>query len=928
MDFDATLMFIRTEVEKQLQGRVSVQDGYLEEFVSEHSGISSMLSEEIRNKLVRHLQTIFWTSQEDGHSLVSDLKPWYKERIQSDEFESYYWRRLEKYWYDHSILPKDSIRSTNRVTDEIMDFIGDPQDLESWKRSGLVMGHVQSGKTTNYSALITKAADAGYSIIIVLAGLTNSLRKQTQKRLDETFVGKSSLGDEFNIEVYSVSRVFVGMEGESKVPKHPYCGTTQKKDFSIEMTRGVGASEGNFADPILFVTKKHEAVLLRLAEWLSGLQQGGPLEGAMLLIDDEADNASVNTSKENNKVTRINQRVREVLKCSRRSSYVGYTATPFANIFIHPDSNDEMLKEDLFPRHFIKSLDPPDNYIGARELFSEGGRLVDICVHDIPDDFKDILPLKHKSDLRVEELPQSLIAAIFEYFLFRAVRILDNETSSHSSMMINVSRFNNVQRQINDLVEDLNKSVLDASNVWGKSSSWNRSEILQKLKNVWDAQYEPYSKYSWDEVRQTLSSAVSPIEVRLVNMQGSGLDYSERKDTPLHVIAIGGLALARGLTIEGLAVSYVLRNVGAADTLLQMGRWFGYRPGYEEFCRIHLTSEMREHFQHISTSVEELRDDLVRMEKMKRTPDEFGLKVRESPTGIAITAANKMRSAKPVYLAIDYSLRHVQAFELFDDAAINKGNLEAVKFFYQDLMNEYGDSFSDQKGAFVWKEVDARMIMSLLAKLGLPGLNFAHMNDGRSLISNYISDRADKKDELDKWVVAIPYTMKASGQRIARIKFPLNVENRGDLYCRQRISGERKDSDERIVKVTGKNVVADLPENDLLYGEDEHQLMQKVEQIRRQEEDISLEKAILSCRGKPLLIIHYFQFGLKTRTDTPEPEPVSFEKDLPVVSLSLGFTGTDIEPQEHQYAASVRLMEQMKLQLDEYESDDTVEDDD
>ena len=741
MDFDAAFGFVKIEIEKDRQGRVSVQPGFLQEFVTQRSGLKDVLSEEMQNRIIRHLETIFGTKQEDGHSLAVEFESWYPERCLSENYNPYFWRRLKKYWLDYSVIPKDSIRSTHEVTSEILGYLGDPMNEDSWRRRGLVMGHVQSGKTTNYSALITKAADAGYRIIIVLAGLTNSLREQTQERLDEYFVGKSSLGDELNIAIYPVAMVFAGMEGEPKDPRHPYCGTTQIKDFNSESARGVGANEGNFADPILFVTKKHESVLRRLTEWLSGLRQGRALDGPMLLIDDEADNASVNTAEDGDAVTRINQRIRELLKCSRRSSYVGYTATPFANIFIDPDSNDQMLNDNLFPKHFIKSLEPPDNYIGARNLFSPDGSLAGTCVVDVPDDYQDLLPLKHKSAHELAELPKSLVDAVLEYFLFRAIRVLDGETDRHSSMLVNVSRFNYVQKQVSEYIDILKDSVKEAADAWALSKSWKSCEQMIQLKEVWDEQYDGQTDYTWDEIRPALSRAISPVEVRMVNMKGVKLDYSKRKNNPLHVIAVGGLALARGLTLEGLAISYVLRNVGASDTLLQMGRWFGYRPGYAHLCRIHMTSDMREHFCNISEAVEELRADLVRMEGMGRSPDEFGLKVRESPTGIAITAANKMRTAEPIRLAADYSVKHIQAFELFNNEDINQRHMQAVRDLYMELENISSDRFSSEGRAFVWSHVPVDLVQKLLNSFELPRMDFVRMGDS-SLISNYIAERS------------------------------------------------------------------------------------------------------------------------------------------------------------------------------------------
>ncbi|QPG05738.1 hypothetical protein IT774_00110 [Salinimonas marina] len=519
MDFDSTLGFLKVGLDKAINGRFPVEKGYIQQFVDE-SEIAPLLTKSEKKKLSRHLETIYGTTQERGHTLTNDFREWYPERKAETQF--YYWKRLHSYWLTTSALPVQVVQTIDSVTDEIIGYLGDPNDSNSWRRRGLVMGHVQSGKTTNYSALISKAADIGYRIIVVLAGITNSLRYQTQIRLDEAFVGKSSLGDDYNIQTYPVSYV-LNTSSEHISPRHPYCGTTQNSDFSVKTAKAVTASEGNFAEPILFVTKKNEKVLGRLIDWLQGLRQGSALEGPMLIIDDEADNASVNTSKDPGLATRINQRVRSLMQTSRRTSYVGYTATPFANIFIDPDTEDEMLENDLFPEHFIKSLTPPDNYIGANKLFpQEHHPLAEACVKIIPDDYQDLLPVSHKASHQLDALPVSLEEAVFHYLLVRAVRVLNDDGDKNSSMLVNVSRFNAVQHQVHELIYRLLYNIKSSVETWAKSDFWNKSDMLKSMAAIWEAEFESTVEITWDELRTVLNRALSPVEVKLVNMQGEG----------------------------------------------------------------------------------------------------------------------------------------------------------------------------------------------------------------------------------------------------------------------------------------------------------------------------------------------------------------------------------------------------------------------
>ncbi|MES2019220.1 MAG: Z1 domain-containing protein [Pseudomonadota bacterium] len=920
-DFQATLSFIRVMINKELDGRNLVSPGYLAEAVPRLGSIFALTANEC-SRLVKHLETVYGTSQDDGRLLSRKVEEWYPEARQKLDY--YYWGRLEKYWTRHSILPVEVIRSVDKVTDEIMGFLGNPSDRINWnRRRGLVMGHVQMGKTTNYSALIAKAADAGYRIIVVLAGSTNSLRYQTQVRLDKTFVGRSSVSDSNHAKIYDVARVFVG-EIEGYVLKHPYCGTTQLSDFSTQSGRGVGAHQGNFAVPILFVTKKHAKVLESLTTWLKGLNNGDKLDGPMLLIDDEADNASVNTNKDPKKTTTINGNIRQLLATAKQSTYVAYTATPFANIFIDPDSTDKLEREDLFPADFIKSLEPPSNYVGASRLFAEGGDLHDECVREIPEDYLLLLPIKHKSSDIVASLPESLSDAIREYILCRAMRILAGDPHSHSAMLINVSRFNAVQAQVKSLVDGLLLEIKQGIEAWSMGH-WQKSTVMNAMKLVWEKEYRSKSEMDpqWDDVRTVLVEAIRSITSQLVNMKGSGINYESAPATGLHVIGIGGLALARGLTLEGLTVSYVLRNVGAADTLLQMGRWFGYRPGFEKMCRIHAPASLIEDFSSVCDSVEELRGDFERMSRLGKLPIEFGLKVRQSPTGIAITAANKMWAAKSISLAEDFSTRHLQAHTLFNNDESNKKNYSAVQVLHAAMKSEIATNVPPKtEKALVWTHVEVALITAFLDALDLPQTEFNALEDGgHSLVGAYIADRA--KGELKYWDVAIPF--RTIGD-LPREKFPFDVRG-GPAFCRQRKHGELE-SGERLVKISKKNSVA-FGDDDMGYGEDESDLKKKVDALLVLEKARSGNKkppsrtwGYATLRERPLLVVHLLDFGLAEAASGS-----NFSAAVPVVSVSILFPGTNTECQERKYKASARLIQLLEELRAQEETDEAGEDD-
>ena len=342
-----------------------------------------------------------------------------------------------------------------------------------------------------------------------------------------------------------------------------------------------------------------------------------------------------------------------------RSCYVGYTATPFANIFIDPDTNDEMLGEDLFPRSFIVSLDPPSNYFGASTVFIENAER---HIRNIEDN-EDHLPIRHPQDLVVSSLPRSLEDAIRTFVVGRSIRLLRGHDRQHSSMLVNASRFMDVQSQLRNEVHSRLDDIQTACRVYGGlpvAEAIGNGEI-RALHEVWAREYGD-TEFDWHEVQSVLHRAAAPITVVEINSRSSDtLDYVGNQEDGLSVIAVGGFSLSRGLTLEGLMVSYFLRNSMMYDTLMQMGRWFGYRPGYEDLCRIWMPEEASGWYEHIAESIEELSQELRIMEASNATPSEFGIKVRNHPDSLIVTARNKMGTGRPVVVNVSLSGRFVES---------------------------------------------------------------------------------------------------------------------------------------------------------------------------------------------------------------------------------------------------------------------------
>jgi hypothetical protein len=862
--------------------RHEINSKYIEDIRSGTALSSETIRKEVMNgpfpfsdqeleDIVLALESIFTTTQARGSAVKSDYKPWLAERT----IDYYYWSRLHSYYLDGGVLPPSVVSTLNTVTDEVLDFCGNPEDEGSWKRRGMVLGHVQSGKTTNYSSLICKAADAGYKVIILLAGITNSLRTQTQERLDETFIGKKSVfqaaaAEDMPILAYSHSQ-------ETRFPAY---GTSRDRDFSKAAASTYGVSLSALKEPIIFVTKKNKATLERLRDWLREQNHGHYIHDPLLMIDDEADNASINTASEPNRVTAINKVIREILAMFDRTSYVGYTATPFANIFIDPDTNDEMLEDGLFPKHFIKALEPPSNYVGATRVFNPEGNLRKTMVRLI-DDYSDTLPLKHKRDEFVATLPGSMYKAVQVFFLSRAIRILRKQDRKHCSMMINVSRFNDVQEKVLGHIYHYKNVLFNAIEVnSGLGKHAFKDYNIRDLALAFEEEYGDI-EFSFSDILRVLPEAVSSIIVMTVNMRGGLLDYSKHKAKGLHVIAIGGLALSRGLTLEGLTVSYILRNTVASDTLMQMARWFGYRPEYEDICRLYLPQSSLDHYEYIDEATEELRGEVKRMDQLGLTPADFGLRVRESPTAIRITAANKMQTASTLVLAQDYSKRRIEGFVIRNNQTVNIENLELVEAFLKDaeLLSEVEDGNEETK---LWERaVKGNDVLSLIKRFDFPEAHtdLGEISKGVSLFSDYVSDRIHEEGDLKVWDVCLPFSSTAKEETLIFGK-PCKLRERkhGDIQSKNyRVTG-------------GKNRIEDPKDKNLGLQDTEE-------------------------RVRPLLIIHAFRPGL---TDGSS----NLEISAPAISLSFHLPETGIKPKVRVYQVNSVYRQQLEAIKSEPDDDE------
>ncbi|MET4130153.1 Z1 domain-containing protein [Roseovarius sp. MBR-6] len=682
---------------------------------------------------------------------AEDFKPWLHDARINGEVGDFYWGRYRRL-LGLKGLPKSVIDGTDEVTDKVLDRLGNPNNLSPWSRRGMVVGHVQSGKTANYTGLICKAADAGYRLIVVIAGIHNNLRNQTQARIDEGFTGRDT-GRLAHANKAQRQKI-IGV-GQFDQREFPVSLTNTLRDFNKATATTFTAQLSQINVPVVLVIKKNSSTLKNLLEWLkehSVHQSTQMVSQPMLLIDDEADNASINTAYQRDEVTRINSQIRELLSLFHRSCYVGYTATPFANIFIDPDTDDEALKQDLFPRDFIIGLDAPSNYFGAQKIFLDARdqhiRLID--------DNEDVLPMKHRIDHPVDVLPGSLVEAVRAFIVARAIRNARGQQAGHASMLVNASRFTDVQGRLRSRIADVVACIRDAVAVdAGKGPAALRNPEIAALHATWKREFADAEGGDWPSVQARLHEVLVAARVVEVNAskRAQALDYDHVGEHGITVIAVGGFSLSRGLTLEGLTVSYFLRNSMMYDTLMQMGRWFGYRPGYEDLCRVWMPADGVGWYAHIHEAMDDLQTQLKRMELAKATPAQFGLAVRSHPEALIVTARNKMGTGKELPVKVGLAENLIETTRIVLDHAQLDVNLRAG----EDLLSttaSTGIPLSEQPRGFLLSGVGVEPIRDFLRKYRTePGLRPVNPLTDPKLINDYIEARAD--DELAKWDVFI-----------------------------------------------------------------------------------------------------------------------------------------------------------------------------
>lgn len=698
---------------------------------------------------------IFESGQENDSRVSNDQKSaWqlYRKKLLSDGFKKETVEQMERTTYH--ILKKLSIDTTQ---------------IKPIK--GLVIGNVQSGKTANMAALMAMAADCGWNMFIILSGTIENLRQQTQNRLLNDLNCPGNLN-------------WIGLEHLSKKPALGQ--RTQDLHF-----------EDSSKQRYFTVCLKNPARLRGLIQWLQS-DVNKQKQMKILVIDDEADQAGINTADINSSTVRtINKLIRNLVNGKNEKSedvkskyhamnYIGYTATPYANIL------NESGEDSLYPRNFISTLSVSKEYFGPQQIFGlEGGEYdydgLDIVNIINDSDLQEIKDIHEEGSLYVPIALQNAICwfmcgvacmRIWNYKKPISMLIHTSQKTEHHENIAKAVKNWISSHTIEDIISRCGKVWLEESNKFTlekfrsqykdygrKDDELNRYPKFEQLKPQLEILLGtevtniPLNEEEDLIYHEGIHMCVDNCKNNKINDDGMyvRLAYPTAKNMPSPApafIVIGGATLSRGLTIEGLISTFFLRSVSQADTLMQMGRWFGYRRGYELLPRLWITSKTNDQFKFLSALDQELRDEIHSMELMGKSPAQYGPRVKNTPKAsfIRITAKNKMQSAKPTDM--DFSGSFNQTYLFDNDAKILRDNIDTVENFIRSLgaPEIHKKCNAHANNTIIWRKVDFSKIEELLKKYRF-NQRLGVFNDIDSVISWINKITSDGK--LDAWNVVL-----------------------------------------------------------------------------------------------------------------------------------------------------------------------------
>lgn len=669
---------------------------------------------------------------------------WFSEYLRENG-RGYYWSRFIQRQTD--ILPPNVVKTVRDDSIEILNRCGAPDRKDGQDIRGLVFGYVQSGKTLNYTSLTNAAMDAGYNIIVVLAGATNILRKQTQIRVNSDVIGWDGK---------AVSGVGIVQDD---LAKRPISLTTTEGDFNkkIATQQMQGANLSNTSTPIIAVVKKQVSAINNLNKWLDAQNRSGQIQKSILLIDDESDYASVNTRK-NEDPTSINKGVRTMLNHFKVSTYVAITATPFANILINSKNEHKDLGQDLFPKSFIWSLNKPSTYSGVTDIVIDSFKDLYDCNPSLDliskrEECTAILKFKSKDSIR--ELPfffdDVLSTFITDVYKLRVKRPEQDDVS----MMVNISRFTRHHEEVSGLLELRKDRLIDS--IQSLHYTQFKDPLLKLIrKKGQEAIDESDEKTFWEEIRrQLLSTMVVGVH------KNSRIDFQFSQGHKLNFIMVGGLSLSRGFTIEGLITSVFLRSTRTYDALMQMGRWFGHKKTLKQLGVLSLftTPEIQARYETIEQATVHLLDQIQIMKERKETPREFGLGIRYDPlAALQVVARNKSRSASRVWVHLGMNGRNCETTKLFIDEQIINNNKSCIESFLLNVKKK-GEEVrptknmvypSKHNNTFAYRNVDIALVLDFIREFDVPFKKLSQVSQKLPfpILERYIKEKVKAVDVI------------------------------------------------------------------------------------------------------------------------------------------------------------------------------------
>lgn len=867
-----------------------------DELETKAGGLASLLFEDlIAIEIAEVLQELTQENAVEmalGGSIVdpTTFRPWIAQR--REEVETRRWDAYKKLLISRD-WERNVINTLDSQTDDVVELLGDPMQVDgTWPRRGLLLGEVQSGKTATYLGVLNKALDYGYQVIVVIGGHTEDLRQQTQTRFDTDLLGIDSETWEDGISNAAIRNVGVGEIHRLRA----HLMTTVRHDFS-KSKRGSSITWVEGGLPTVFITKKTPSLLNNIRTYIKSQAPGGRLDIPLIVVDDESDWGSPNT-RDKADPTSVNKAIRALLDVSTRSSYLAITATPFANIFIDDQAAFEFVEKprrgeqvadgpgavlnDLFPSDYIRVMFPPTTYRGIGTYFPEGGHA---AINTEVDDCLAIIPIKHKNHHPITALPESLETAITEFLLGTAVRRLRDQKVKAASMLINVSRFKSVERQVAELAAlFLQRTVAVILGEFARQTT-TKSVAAKWVKDVWDVGFANVTDVSWNEVADKLVEIAPEFRIDLINGDTAKERAKRRKlmtvaergtDDLVPKIVVGGDILSRGLTLDGLQVSYFVREPRTMDTLMQMGRWFGYRPRFDDLVRIWMPETTCADFTHSAEVTDELRETLLDMKARRLTPRDFGLRVRVHPDSVDIVAANKGRDTQVIEIGPTvWQNKLAESYDLTGDAEVDCANQAAVDA----LIAQLGpvESVKTSGGFDSWQNVSLDSVLDFFRTFqGAPGgpanQPFSRGTDG----TLPITDAFKVAPGSDRWSVVLVSSGEGEPHKFGNdFEVTMSVRNK---MGRSRLDGHIR-LDRRRVSTAGDLIGSLL--------EPERQAMKAEPRFTADGRPMSSQARTLSWIDHPILMIYAVTAGKPTAPDSSDLTPV--ETGLTRIAVAIAF---------------------------------------